>query len=92
MTVSIDIPPHAEELLRQAFGDHFDRAALESMALEGYRVGRLSHFEVQQILGFDNRWDTDEWLGAHGAHVQYTIADLEVDRRNLEKLFGPGKL
>ena len=91
MTISIELPPHAQELLRHAFGDQLNRAALESLALEGYRAGKLSHFEVQEILGFDNQWDTDEWLGAHGAHMHYTTADLETDRRNLEKIFGTEK-
>jgi hypothetical protein len=91
MTVSIDVPPRIEEMLRQAFGEHLDRAALEAMALEGYRAGRLSRFQVQNILGFENRWDTEEWLGERGATLHYSLADLEEDRRTLDRVLGPAK-
>jgi hypothetical protein len=85
MTVSIVIPESAEEALRGAFGDNLNRAALEAMAIEGYRTGKLSFYQVQQILGFDNRWETEEWLGAHEVDRNYSLADLEADRRTLEK-------
>jgi hypothetical protein len=91
MTVSIEIPQDAEALLRQAFGSRLNRAALESLAVEGYREGRLSRFEVQRILGFDNRWEVEEWLGGHGANVRYSTADLEADRRTLHEMLGPEK-
>ena len=33
------------------------RAALEAMALEGYRSERLSEYDVQQLLGFESRFE-----------------------------------
>ena len=92
MTVSIDLPPHAESMLRKAFGTDLDRTAFESLILEGYRSRKLNFYQVQQLLGFDNRWDTEEWLGARGATMQYSAEDLETDRRNLEKIFGQGSM
>ncbi len=61
----------------------------EAGALAGYLAGTLSRYQVQQLLGFDNRWDAEEWLGAHAATVQYTIADLDQDRATLNALLGP---
>ena len=61
----------------------------EAEALAGYLAGTLSRYQVQKMLGFDNRWDAEEWLGAQGATVQYTIADLDQDRATLDALLGP---
>ena len=88
MTVSIDISKDAQELLQGAFGENLSRAALEAMALEGYRSDKLSRFDIQRILGFDNRWETEEWLGARGATLNYSLADLEADRRTLDQVLG----
>lgn len=89
--MTIDVPDAAGEVLRDAFGNTFSLAALEAIASEGYRSGKLSRYEVQKILGFDNRWETDEWLGAHGLHGDYSVADLEADRRTLEDILGSVK-
>ena len=63
--------------------------AAEQSARDGYLAGALSRYQVQQMLGFDNRWDTENWLGDRGASVQYTLADLDLDRANLDRLLGP---
>jgi hypothetical protein len=91
MTVSIDIPKHAEDTLRKAFGDALNRTALEALAIEGYRAGKLSRFDVQLILGLESRWETEEWLGDRGVHLNYSLADLESDRDTLESVLGPLK-
>jgi hypothetical protein len=91
MTVSIEISADAEELLRSAFGSNLSRAALEAMVIEGFRSGKLSRFQAQTVLDFDNRWETEEWLGAHGAESSYSMEDLEADRQTLERILGPSK-
>jgi predicted HTH domain antitoxin len=91
MTVSIDIPKQAEELLRGAFGDHLSRAVLEAIAIEGYREGKLSRFEVQTLLGLEDRWETESWLGSKGVHLDYGREDLDADRQTLDRLLGPSK-
>jgi hypothetical protein len=37
------------------------RAALEALALEGYRSERLSEYDVRQLLGFETRF-SGTWL------------------------------
>lgn len=86
MTVSIHVPEQVEDVLRQAFGEDLDRTALESLAIEGFRSGRVSRYDVQRLLGFDNRWDTEEWLGARGAHAGYRMTDLDADRATFNEL------
>jgi len=91
MTVSIDLSAESEELLRGAFGSNLSRAALEAIAVEGYRRGKLTRYGIQKLLGFDNRWDTEEFLGAHGVDLNYSLDDLEADRRTLDRVLGPAK-
>jgi len=85
MTLLINLPEHAEAILREFGGDNLDRAALEALAAEGYRTGKISFYNVQQMLGFDNRWDTEEFLGSRGLNLYYTLADLEEDGKMIYK-------
>src|SRR4051812_47255738 len=71
MQVTLDIPDDIAGHLRAIQGGDLERAALEQIALAGYVTGTLNRFQVQRLLGFDNRWDTEEWLGRRGAAVQY---------------------
>ncbi len=88
MAISIHLPPTAEDELRAAFGQNLDQVAFEALLVEGYRCGSLSSAQVGRLLGFDNRWDTENWLGQHGVTWNYSSEDLEADRRTLGCLFG----
>ena len=89
MQLTLDIPDDIADHLRTARGGDLNRSAVEQLALGGYLDGTLSRFQVQRLLGFDNRWDTENWLGDRGASVQYSLADLDLDRANLDRLLGP---
>jgi hypothetical protein len=83
MSLVLDLDETTQQLLRAAFGDNLTQAAREALAAEGYRSGKLSQYQVQQLLGFDNRWDTEAWLAKHNL-IMYTLEDLEEDRRTIE--------
>ncbi|MBI5762556.1 MAG: UPF0175 family protein [Planctomycetes bacterium] len=89
MTLSLNIPDEAEHTLYEAWGKDLSRAAVEALAIEGYRTGKLSRFEVQTLLGLQDRWGTEEWLGAHGVNLNYSLSDLEADRAAIKRRFGP---
>lgn len=89
MEITLSIPDSLAPLLQITHGDDLGRAALERLALDGYTTGALSRYQVQQLLGFSNRWDTEEWLGRHKATVQYSLEDLEADRKTLDRILGP---
>ena len=89
MTVSFNIPEQAKETLQQAFGENLGCAAIEALAIEGYRSGKLSNYEVQTLLGLEDRWHTQSWLGQHGVNENYTLEDLEADRQTLDRVLGP---
>jgi hypothetical protein len=88
MQLTLDIPDDIAARLLAVDGDDLARSAVEHIALTGYTEGKLSRFQVQRLLGFDNRWDTENWLGSHGASMQYSMDDLELDRANLDRVLG----
>ena len=79
MTITVEIP---EELAAQliAAGQEPARAALEALALEGYRSDRLTEADIRELLGFDTRMEVHGFLKQHGAFLPYTNEDLEHDR------------
>ena len=78
MNVAIELP---NEIANSLAGPHDDlsRLALEALAAQGYRDGKITHAEVQHMLGFNSRCQTDAFLKQAGAYLDYTEADLERD-------------
>ena len=78
MEITFNIP---DEFARQVAADGQDpaRVALEALALEGYRAGRLSESNLREILGFDTRIQVHAFLKRHGVYLHYDLEDLEQD-------------
>jgi hypothetical protein len=78
MHITVEIP---DRITRDLAGEGRDpaRALLEAYALEGYRAGRLSEAGVRRLLGFETRYDVEDFLYEHGAFIPYTMEDLERD-------------
>lgn len=88
MSLFINIPQETEQALRDALGPDLDRAALEALVVEGYRSGKLSAAEVGRLLGLGDRWTVNQWLADRRVPLNYTLEDLEADRRTLDRLLG----
>lgn len=88
MTIHLHIPDGPAQTLSRAWGGDLDRAALEALVVEGYRTGRLSSAEVGVVLGLTDRWEVNRWLAERDVPLNYTIADLEADRRALDQVLG----
>jgi hypothetical protein len=86
MQLTFNIPDQLVTALREAYGENLSKAVLEHFLLSGYQAGKISRYQVQTILGFDNRWDTENWLGERGAHARYGIEDLHADRDTFDRL------
>ncbi|MGC1274328.1 MAG: UPF0175 family protein [Planctomycetaceae bacterium] len=86
MQLTLDIPDDLAAALRAAHGDDLGRAALERLTLDGYRSGRLSLHQVERLLGFADRYQTEAWLGREGANWNYSLDDLDADRQTLDRL------
>lgn len=83
MTLELAISPALTETLRQRLPS-LDRAALEGLALEGYRHGALSLAQVRELLGFASRWEAQEFLAAFGSWPDYDPATLAGELSPLE--------
>ena len=85
LNVTLDFPADLEEKVRQQSPD-LAADVKEVYALELFRRGQLSHCELSRVLGFD-RVETDAWLKRRQAFEgSLTMADLEADRRTLERV------
>ena len=78
MTIVLNLPEDIAKALAKQEGD-LSRAALESLALEGYRAGHLSEEQVRRMLGFDSRFEVHAFLKQHQTYLNYTEEDLKHD-------------
>ncbi len=84
MHIAIDIPDNIPNVI--APDQDPARAALEAMALEGYRSQRLSEYDVRELLGFTTPMQVHGFLKEHGVHLHYSMADLEHDIRESDRM------
>jgi hypothetical protein len=76
MEIMVQLPEDVARRLAEQWQD-LPRAALESLALEGYRSGALTQAQVRRMLGFETRLQVDGFLKDHGVSLEYTEEDLD---------------
>jgi len=82
--VTVQIP---DELAgRMGAGGDLSRRALEALAAEEYKRGRLTKPDLRQLLGFETGHQIDEFLRAYDVFEDYTLRDLEREREGLRRL------
>ena len=92
MQVTVEIPDEIARILA-AHGHDPARATLEAVAIEGYRTGTLTGFQVRRLLGFETQYELDGFLKAHNVWEHaYGLADLDQDRQTLQQLESEGRL
>ncbi|HEY3638700.1 MAG TPA: UPF0175 family protein [Rhizomicrobium sp.] len=84
MNITVRIPDEVASRLGTA--GELERRALEALALEEFKGGRLLRPDLRRLLGFTTRAQLDEFLAAHDLFGIYTTEDLAQDRRDLERL------
>jgi len=89
MAITIQIPANIERELRRQMPD-LDGNAREQFLISNYSAGKLSTGDIAEILGLDTRDEAQAWLLERGIPLNYSIADLDQDRKNLDQLFGAG--
>jgi predicted HTH domain antitoxin len=85
MKVLVQVPDDIGEKLEAQWAD-LPRHALEALAVDAYRSGILSTWEVQRMLGISSRWETESFLQRAGAPLQYSADDLQQDLATLRQL------
>ena len=85
MEITFTIPDEVAEYVAPEGSDPA-HAALEALALEGYRSERLSESEVRKMLGFETRMQVHAFLKEHGVFLNYPLGDLEHDLETVRSL------
>ncbi len=85
MKITIDIPDDIGRCLQEKWED-VPRQVLESVALEGYRSRALGEELVRRLLGFETRFEVHAFLKDHDVPLNYSLEDLEQDRRTHDRL------
>ena len=87
MAITIQLPAEIEQELRRET-PNLDESTREQFLISKYREGKLSTGDIAEILGFETRHDAQRWLAERGIPINYSLADLQQDRKNLDELFG----
>lgn len=84
MDVRLEIPDDVA-LVIQGQRPDLSRAALEALALEGYRSEHLSEGQVRRLFGFKTRMQVHAFLRAHNVYLHFPIGELESDLASFEQ-------
>jgi len=86
--VTLDLPD-VLSTFPTASGHDLERAALQAIALEAYRKGKLSTTQLRRLLGYHTRTQVHAFLKERGVYLQYGLADLEHDRQAGDAIQAP---
>jgi hypothetical protein len=78
MRVHLDVP---EEVARR-FGAEpggIARVAIEALALEGVRSGKLTEHQAREMLSIRSRYEMDGFLKEHGVPLPTTLDEIPAD-------------
>jgi hypothetical protein len=78
MQVVLEVPEDLAPLLSSGAGG-LTRVALEALALEGLRSGKISVAQARRLLGIGSRYEMDGFLKAHEIFLPLTIEEIERD-------------
>jgi predicted HTH domain antitoxin len=84
--ISLDIP---DDLVRQLAegGKDLSRAALEALAIDAYRMNRITGFQLRTLLDIPSRHELDELLKHHGVPLEYTMDDFDREGQTSARLW-----
>jgi len=86
MAITIELPAQIETHLETDWTD-LPRHALEGFAIEAFRNGKLSSYQVGQMLGLQSRWETITFLSERGVYPGYDLEDFDNDMQVQEQIF-----
>ncbi len=83
-TFEISVPDDLIEAIGASASD-LPRRAFEAMVSQAYRVGKISHAQVGEMLGLD-RWQTDAFLKNAQAYRACESEEFSDDFATLRRL------
>ena len=78
MQVTLELPEDLARLLWENSAG-LTRAALEALALEGLRAGKLTVAQARRLIGISSRYEMDGFLKCHGVLLSLTVDDVDRD-------------
>lgn len=85
MEVTVQIPDDIAGRMSGGGAD-LSRRALEALAAEEYRQGRLHKPDLRRLFDFETSYEIDGFLKAHGVYDETTLEDVERDLADLKSL------
>ena len=83
MSVQIEIPDSVFSLP----AGEVSRQVLETVALEGFKSGQLSTYQVRKMLGFESRFQVHKFVADHGIPwVDYSVDEAKQEIEMLQEL------
>ncbi len=78
MDIHLDVP---EDVARRFAGEPggITRVAIEALAVEGVRSGKLTVRQAREMLGIRSRYEMDGFLKAHGVPLPTTLEQIVAD-------------
>jgi len=69
-----------------ASGGDLPRRALEALALDEFKCGRITKPKLRRVLGFETGYQLDGFLKAHEVYEDYSMQDLDRELEGLTRL------
>ena len=85
MNLTVHLPDDLAARLA-ADGADLERRALEALAAEEYRAGRLTKPDLRRLLGFETGHEIDGFLKEHDIHDGITPEELSRQLETLDRL------
>jgi predicted HTH domain antitoxin len=86
MRIWLDLPDDAVEQLTDDEQD-VSRAALEALAIDAYRMQRISGRQLCALLGIPSRYELDAFLKRHGVPLEYSVEDFDREAATSARLW-----
>ena len=86
MRIWLDLPDDVVAQLAEQ-GQDLSRSALEAMAIDAYRMQRLTSHQLCQLLEIPSRDELDRFLKHHGVPLEYSFEDFEREGATSARLW-----
>jgi Uncharacterised protein family (UPF0175) len=84
--ISLDIPDDLVQQLAEK-GKDLSRAALEALAIDAYRMNRITGLQMRTLLNIPSRHELDGFLKLHGVPLEYTMDDFDREAETSARLW-----
>ncbi len=78
MVLTLELPDSIAQALSSPGETDLSRKALEALAIDGFREGKLSQYQVSQMLGM-SRTETEDLLARQVDLYDYDPAELRLE-------------